>query len=81
MRPVKKTLPTDMKGVGPFLNLGFQLAFAVMLGLGLGYLIDSKLKSTPVFLLIGLALGAVAGFLSVYRTVYPRKEDQKKKRL
>jgi len=52
----------------------------VMLGLGLGYLIDSKLNSTPVFLLIGLILGAVAGFLNVYRTVYPRKEDQKHKR-
>lgn len=45
-----------------------------------GYLLDQKLSTSPVFLLIGLALGASGGFLHLVNVVAPellpfRKKD------
>ncbi|MBN2356990.1 AtpZ/AtpI family protein [candidate division KSB1 bacterium] len=62
-------------GVGPYLDLGLQLAVAVAIGFGLGYLADSSFHSRPVFIIIGVLLGATAGMLNIYRTVYPRKNE------
>jgi ATP synthase protein I len=62
--------------VGPYMDLGLQLAVAVLLGTALGYWIDSKLHSSPLFILIGVLLGAVAGFTNIYRTVYPASNNK-----
>ena len=53
-------------------GIGLQLAVAVLAGLGLGYLADRAVHTSPWFLLVGLLLGVVLGGLSVVRTV--RKE-------
>ena len=68
-----------VKSVAPYLNLGFEFALAILIGLALGYFIDSRLSTRPVFLLIGLLLGAGAGFLTIYRAVYPQPFDKQKK--
>jgi ATP synthase protein I len=68
-----------VKSVAPYLNLGFEFALAILIGLALGYFVDSKLSTRPVFLLIGLLLGAIAGFLTVYRAVYPQSFDRQEK--
>lgn len=60
-------------GIGKYLDLGLQLAIAVGLGFFLGYWLDSKIGTTPLFIIIGVLLGATAGFLTIYRTVYPNK--------
>ena len=67
------------KSVAPYLNLGFEFALAILIGCALGYFIDSKLSTRPVFLLIGLLLGAGAGFLTVYRAAFPQSFDRQKK--
>lgn len=57
--------------VGPYLDLGMQLAIAVLIGTVLGYWIDKKLHTTPLFLIVLVIAGGVAGFMNIYRTVYP----------
>ena len=53
-------------------GIGIQLAVAVLVGIGLGYLADRALNTSPWMLLLGLLLGIVVGGSSVVRTV--RKE-------
>ena len=78
MKPGAKRTSSDNQDVGSYLNLGLQLAVAVVMGMALGYFIDSKLNTRPLFFLIGLALGSVSGFLNVYRAVYPSNEKKVK---
>jgi F0F1-type ATP synthase assembly protein I len=48
---------------------GFQFAFAILLFLGGGHLVDRWLDTRPVFTLIGLAIGLGAGFYAFLRRV------------
>jgi ATP synthase protein I len=48
-------------------SLGLEIAVAVFLGAGLGYLADSQLKSSPWGMVIGLMIGAVAGLWNAYK--------------
>jgi F0F1-type ATP synthase assembly protein I len=41
---------------------GFQFAFAILLFLGVGVLLDRWLHTRPVFTLLGVAIGLGAGF-------------------
>ena len=61
---------SNWKGVAAYLDLGLQMALATGLGAGVGYFLDQKLSTTPLFFLLGLALGATSGFLTLYRAVY-----------
>jgi F0F1-type ATP synthase assembly protein I len=49
--------PTIMQ----FAGLGLLNALCLLSGLGLGWLVDSALQTLPLFLLVGLILGALAG--------------------
>jgi len=74
-------LPKDSKNspenivIGKSINLGLQLAVAVGLGFYLGWWLDKRLGTLPLFLLLGLGIGAVAGFLNIYRVAYPKKNQ------
>lgn len=48
---------------------GLQLAFTIVIGLGLGYFLDLKLGTTPWLVSIGFILGVVAGFRDLFRLV------------
>ncbi len=49
--------------------LGMQFAAAILLFMGVGYVLDRVLHSMPGFTLGGVLVGAVLGFLSIYRRV------------
>ena len=57
------------RDVAPYLGLGTTLAASVLLGLGIGYWLDSKLGTRPIFFLVGAVLGLLAAGLHFYRTV------------
>ncbi|MGH8860011.1 MAG: AtpZ/AtpI family protein [Jatrophihabitantaceae bacterium] len=40
--------------------MGLSVAAALILGLGLGWLLDSVLGTLPIFLFVGLAVGIAA---------------------
>jgi F0F1-type ATP synthase assembly protein I len=65
----------DEKGAGPrdvirasgqFMGLGVTWALAVLLFLGAGAWLDSKLGTAPVLMIVGAFVGAGAGFYSLY---------------
>ena len=53
------------------INLGFkvstELLAALVVGVGIGLLVDNYFNSKPFGLIIFFILGALAGFLNVYR--------------
>jgi len=67
---MERETPEQAMGRGyKYLAAGLRFAGGIIVFLFLGLLLDHKLNTTPLFLLIGVVLGAVLGFLSVYREV------------
>lgn len=58
--------PNGGPDLATLLGLGLALAAYLVVGLGLGWLTDSLLDSTPIFMMVGLALGIVGASLHVY---------------
>ncbi|MGD9525481.1 AtpZ/AtpI family protein [Pseudonocardia sp.] len=60
-----------MNGGGPelgdLLSLGLTLAMCLVVGFGLGWLVDTAFGTFPGFALAGLALGVVAACLYFYK--------------
>lgn len=58
-------------GEGSLLGLAFrfgvELVSALAVGLGIGYVLDRWLGTTPWFMVVFFFLGAAAGMLNVYR--------------
>jgi F0F1-type ATP synthase assembly protein I len=63
------------------LGVGLQFAGAIILFLFLGRWLDARLGTEPWLLLIGVLVGAVGGFASLYRqlVVVPRERDRRQR--
>jgi len=61
--------PKPLPGGFAFLNMGFSAAVMVALGVLLGLWLDSKFHTSPLFLLIGLALGLFMAAMSVIKQI------------
>ena len=60
----------SVREIGPYLDLGMRFLISILIGLFGGYYLDKGLRTTPLFLLVGVVVGSVAGFLMIYRSVY-----------
>jgi F0F1-type ATP synthase assembly protein I len=70
--------PRDLlRASGQFMGLGLTWALSVLLFLGIGAWIDSKLGTSPFLLILGAFIGAGAGFYSLYYhiVIEPRQRD------
>lgn len=74
---MKEETKKYLRQVGMASTIGFQLAFSIFIGLGIGLWLDSKLGTLPWLTLIFLVLGIVSGFLSYYRFVKKQQEEDK----
>jgi ATP synthase protein I len=61
--------PSAFKGLGELSSIGMTLVLATVIGMVGGYYADQWLGTSPWLLLLGLAFGIAAGFVSLYRTV------------
>jgi len=52
-----------------YIDLGFYFVVPLLVGLGLGIVIDSKFGTKPVFILLGLAFGFFGSFFNLYKIV------------
>ena len=59
-------------GFGLAMRIGVELVAALIVGVGLGYLLDDWLGTMPLMSLLGFFFGAAAGMLNVYRTATGR---------
>ena len=57
---------SDGPALSTLLGLGVATAAFLVVGLGLGWLVDAMLDSLPVFVFIGLALGIAGASAYVY---------------
>ena len=65
---------------GPYLTLGMQIAFGMILFVGIGYVVDRWLESTPWGMILGAVYGMVAVFMTVIRVAREADEKQKARR-
>ena len=55
-------------GMGDAFRLATEMAAALVVGVGIGWLVDTWLETSPWWLLVFLFVGFVAGILNAYRT-------------
>jgi F0F1-type ATP synthase assembly protein I len=60
-------MTTGGPGLGDLLSMGVTLATCVVLGFGLGWLVDRLTGTFPALALVGLALGVVAASAYCYK--------------
>ena len=68
-------LPTGNWGIG--FRAGVEVVSALLVGVGLGFLLDRWLGTWPWLFLVFFILGAAAGVLNVYRLFSPTKGARK----
>lgn len=51
---------------GLALDLGVRLGLSVVIGLGIGLVVDNWLHTNPAFTLVGLVLGVAAAFYTIW---------------
>jgi len=56
--------------------LGLEIAVAVFLGAGGGYLADGYLKTGPWLMVLGLVIGSIAGFWNAYKFALSQEEHK-----
>lgn len=61
-------------------SAGFQFAAALIAGLYGGQWLDRRLSSAPVFLYLGVAIGAIGGMTALYRQLMRVQRDDEEAR-
>jgi F0F1-type ATP synthase assembly protein I len=61
----------------PYLSVGWQLAGAMLIYVGIGYAMDRWLGTSPRYLLVGAIVGMFAFFLQLARVVKRMNQETK----
>lgn len=59
--------PSSRSGLGYALRLGVEIVAALIIGVGIGYMLDRWMNTAPFLALLGFFFGAAAGLMNVYR--------------
>ncbi|HWP82956.1 MAG TPA: AtpZ/AtpI family protein [Bacteroidota bacterium] len=65
------------KEFGPYLTLGFQMAAAVVILFFLGDWADQSYGTSPLFALLGVAIGTVGGLIKFFQSVMQSEKKSK----
>ena len=65
----KKVKPKKESGTGFAFKISTELIAALVVGVGIGLIVDNYLGTKPFGLIIFFILGALAGFLNIYRVM------------
>jgi ATP synthase protein I len=62
---------SEFSAMAVFFRVGIELVSALVVGLAIGWTLDHFLKTRPLFLILFILLGGVAGIINVWRIVAP----------
>ncbi len=74
------SLAKTYREVGPYLGLGLQLAATIVIFLLVGKWLDGEFNTSPVLMVVGVFIGAVAGLYSFLKTVISLNKKQMERR-
>lgn len=69
----------QLRQVGRISTIGIEIALSIVVGILGGRWLDSKLGTSPYLTIIGLILGVVAGFRSLFQVAQQERERLKDK--
>ena len=69
--PVGSGAPTGTSALGVGVRVGVELVSAMVVSVGLGWLLDRWLHTLPLFLILSVLLGGAAGVANVWRLLGP----------
>ncbi|MBU1100635.1 MAG: AtpZ/AtpI family protein [Bacteroidetes bacterium] len=75
--PKKRKAP-DYTGIAPYMGLGTQLAISIIALFFLGYWLDSKFNSLPIFTIIFSFIGGFGGIYNFIKSVIQINDNKKK---
>lgn len=58
--------------------VGFSVAFAIFIGVGIGFWLDTALGSWPWLTIIFMIFGIVAGFRNYYRFAKRQQDEERR---
>ncbi|MEG3618837.1 AtpZ/AtpI family protein [Magnetovibrio sp. PR-2] len=73
--PENPKLKTEASGFGQAFRLGTEMLSALLVGVGLGWLLDNAFDTKPWFMITCIFLGGAAGVLNVYKTAMKMAND------
>ncbi len=73
----KRGRPEWLKEFGKYSTLGIQFTATFLAFGAIGYFIDKWAGTFPFLMILGIFIGAAAGFMKLYYTLFPPKEDDK----
>jgi F0F1-type ATP synthase assembly protein I len=65
-----------LRASGQFMGHGMTWALAVLLFMGIGWWVDSKLGTGPILMILGAFVGGAAGFYSLYYHIVIEPKEQ-----
>ncbi len=68
----------DASGMAVFFRVGVELVSALLVGLAVGWGLDRLLGTRPLFLILFVFLGGIAGIINVWRLVAPAPTSGRK---
>ncbi len=66
---INKTHKNKQSGAGFGFKISTEIIAALVVGVGIGLIVDNYFNTKPLGLIIFFILGALAGFLNVYRVM------------
>ena len=68
----------EFSAMAVFFRVSVELVSALLVGLAIGWALDHFLKTKPLFLILFVLLGGVAGMFNVWRIVSPAPTPSRK---
>jgi len=71
---LKKERFSNFRELGYYSSLGLSVSLAIFIGLFFGVWLDKKFGTNPIWTLIGLGMGIVAGFRNLIKAMNKAKK-------
>lgn len=68
---------SSLRGVGPYLGLGTQLAATMIMMFFLGYWLDNEFETSPILVIVFSLLGGFAAIYNFIKTVLELGKKEK----